>query len=54
MIQAGRSWKGEDILCPLKVIAGVFFFYIYTLLDIELKQPLIWDTSAADTAPITL
>lgn len=53
MIQAGRSWKGEDFLCPLKVIAGVFFF-LYTLLDVELKQPLIWDTSAADTAPITL
>lgn len=29
-------------------------FFLYTLLDVELKQPLIWDTSAADTAPITL
>lgn len=29
-------------------------YFFYTLLDIELKQPLIWDTSAADTTPITL
>ena len=52
MIQAGRSWKGEDLWYPLKLLLVYFFFY--TLLDIELKWPLIWDTSAAHTTPFTL
>lgn len=54
MIQAGRSWKGDDFLCPLKIIAGVFIYFFHALLEVELKQPLIWETSSADTTPITL
>lgn len=55
MIQAGRSWKGDGFLCPLKFVAGVLIYILFhALLDVELKQPLIWEASAADTNPISL
>lgn len=51
MLQAGRSRKGEDFLCPLNIIAVAG---LYTLLDIEAERPLVWDTSAADVTASTL
>lgn len=50
-------WKVMErkrLFTSLKNYCWCIFLYIYTLLDTELKQPLIWDTSAADTTPITL
>lgn len=46
MIQAGRSWKGDDFLCPLKIVAGVFICFFHAFLDIELKQLLQLQTEA--------
>lgn len=63
MIQAGRSWEGDDFLCPLKIVAGVFIYFFHALLDIELKQPLqlqtqtplpCWGCMALDVGTVTL